>query len=73
MNLRNGLKKGDVIDLDCGYCGMDDTRPCRLLEDPRKCVALFDGVQWVAKVEILGIGETFTAVLPSSLFYGEQV
>ncbi len=60
------LKKGDTVDLDCGYNGMEDMRRCRLMEDPQESIPLFANSKsdWIARVEILGTGETFNAVLP---------
>lgn len=59
-------KKGDEVNIDCGYNGMDDTRPCRLLEDPKPAYKLFgdEPDRLCSRVEILGTGETFTAILP---------
>lgn len=59
------LKKGSVVEIDCGYWGIDDTRPCKLLEDPRPTATLWDAskIEWVAMVKILGTDETFTAIL----------
>lgn len=58
------MKRGDVIMLDCGYNGMDDTRECRLLQAPRQDTnRLFpeSPLRWSALVMIVGNGQTFTA------------
>jgi hypothetical protein len=59
-------RKGQIVLLDCGYCGMDDTRECRLIEDARETSPLFENSKPAlsARVEIMGTGEVFLAVLP---------
>lgn len=60
------LKKGDLVELDCGYNGMIDMKTCRLLSDPAVDEPLFPGTPdtYSARVEIQGTGEVFTANLP---------
>lgn len=61
------LKKGDLVELDCGYDGIPDTKTCRLLSDPTKDLSLFPGSPdtYSARVEVQGTGEVFTACLPA--------
>lgn len=62
-------KVGDTVELDCGYDGMLDYRPVKLLETPYPSRKLFDeqARSWAARVEILGTGETFSAHITEEL------
>jgi hypothetical protein len=53
------FRVGDILAIDCGYCGIDDTQPCRLLEKPQLIAGLFPDSPpcWTAKVQICGTGE----------------
>lgn len=59
------INVNDIIELDCGYHGMIDMQPCRVLEQPYELRPLFEGDKpsLAARVEQLGTGETFLATL----------
>lgn len=63
--MRPKYKKGEWVELDCGYDGMIDMRECRLIEDSYKVKGLWPDSpeRDVARVEILGTGEVFQATL----------
>jgi len=65
MSRPPALKKGDLVELDCGYNGMIEMMTCRLLSDPTVSKPLFPGTpdSYSARVEIVGTGEVFTADL----------
>lgn len=63
------LKKGDLVELDCGYHGISEMKVCRLLSDPVKDTPLFQNSpdSYSAKVEILENGDRFTASFAPTL------
>ena len=56
------LKKGDVVELDCGYFTPDD-QPCELLENPVHGKTVFETPTITARVRQLGTGQIFDACL----------